>query len=141
MNPRWDLTVQMAPYLDTHLLLPLLEHLRESGIVDAKAITKEKIKIVSKTNMIDIIQEEYAKVSDEDDIKAIAKEKEAELEVRRNKVFDELDNEPEGVKEVSAFFADESKVASLKSAATLTAEFLANTFDLGSDKLISYYKY
>ena len=53
----WDLTSRMAPFLDVHLLMPLLDSMRESGLFDSNRITLEKIKLVDKTNMISFVME------------------------------------------------------------------------------------
>jgi len=40
----YDLIPVMAPYVDVHMLINLLDHLRENNLYDEKVITKEKIK-------------------------------------------------------------------------------------------------
>ena len=130
----WDLTSRMAPFLDVHLLMPLLDSMRESGLFDSNRITLEKIKLVDKTNMISFVMEEYAK-SDDADLKSEFSAKKADLEKREEKVHEELDNEPESVKAVAAFFADSNKINELKSSAQLTLDNLANNHDISNDKL------
>ena len=105
-----DLTARMAPYLDSHLLLPLLDSLRDSGLQDAKLVTKEKIKILSKTNMVDVMCDEYDRPECDADMKAVLKAEEASIEKRRDEIFGVLDNEPDVVAEVSAFFQNKSLI-------------------------------
>ena len=135
----WDLTSRMAPFLDVHLLMPLLDSMRESGLFDSNRITLEKIKLVDKTNMISFVMEEYAKSGDAD-LKSEFSAKKADLEKREEKVHEELDNEPESVKAVAAFFADSNKINELKSSAQLTLDNLANNHDISNDKLLAYYQ-
>ena len=44
MSQKFDIIPAMAPFLDVHMVSPLLDFLRENEIYDPKAITKEKIK-------------------------------------------------------------------------------------------------
>ncbi len=135
-----DLTASMAPYLDIHLILPLLDALRESGLQDAKIITKEKIAILSKTNMVDVMCDEYDRSECDADIKSIFRLERENIDKRKDEIFAELDNEPEVVKEVSAFFANKELVSGLKSANGFNADNLASEYGITSDKLTAYYR-
>ena len=136
-----DLTASMAPYLDSHLILPLLDALRESGLQDAKTITKEKIAILGKTNMVDVMCDEYERPECDADIKTIFEQEKVNIDRRKDEIFAELDNEPEVVKEVTAFFANTELVTGLKSANGFNADNLASEYGITSDKLTAYYRY
>ena len=77
-----DLTSRMAPYFDSHLILPLLDSLRESGLQDAKTVTKEKIAILGKTNMVDVMCDEYERPECDAEVKAAFKAEKATIEKR-----------------------------------------------------------
>ena len=81
-----DLTASMAPYLDIHLILPLLDALRESGLQDAKIITKEKIAILSKTNMVDVMCDEYDRSECDADIKSIFRLERENIDKRKDEI-------------------------------------------------------
>jgi translation initiation factor 3 subunit E len=130
----------MAPYFDGHLLLPLLDSLRESGLQDAQTITKEKIAILGKTNMVDVMCDEYERPECSAEIKAVFKAEKAAIDKRKEDIFAVLDNEPEVVKEVGAFFANKELVFELKSSGGLNVEKLAADHGITNDKLTAYYK-
>lgn len=50
---KWDLTNVLAPYLDRHLVFPLLEFLSAREIYDRSDILKAKLEVINKTNMVD----------------------------------------------------------------------------------------
>jgi hypothetical protein len=63
------------------------------------------------------------------------------LEARKEQIFDLLDNEPESVKSVSAFFADTGLIAELKSNANLNIEYLSAHHNISLEDFESYYKF
>lgn len=135
-----DLTAHMAPYVDSHLILPLLDSLRDSGLQDAKLVTKEKIKILSKTNMVDVMCDEYERPECDAEMKAVLKAEEASLEKRREEIFGVLDNEPAVVAEVGAFFQNKELIFELKSSQMLNADGIASAHGITTDKVRAYYR-
>jgi len=138
---KWDLTASMAPYFDVHMIGPLLDFLREVELYDPKVITKEKIKLLSKTNMVDLLEDEYESHKEDPVFAAEYTTQKPLLEKRRNEVFDRIDNEPESVKLVSDFFRDETVVSELKASANLNCEYLASVHGITGDAIEAYYKF
>ena len=68
---KYDLTKKMAPFFDIHMLLNILNFLREQKLYDVKEITKEKINAIKSTNMLSLIEEEYEKFLGDTDIKHV----------------------------------------------------------------------
>lgn len=50
---QFDLTDRVAPFLDRHLVFPLLEFLQDKQIYSDDQILKAKIELLAKTNMVD----------------------------------------------------------------------------------------
>lgn len=50
---QYDLTAKVAPYLDRHLVFPLLEFLQDKQMYADDQILKAKIELLAKTNMVD----------------------------------------------------------------------------------------
>lgn len=140
-NRRWDLTSSMAPFMDVHMVGNLLDHLREVGLYDSEIITKEKIKLLSKTNMVDLVEDEYIRHKDDPRFAAEYEVQKPILEKKRNEVFDRIDNEPDAVKLVAEFFSDEEAVSELKGSAQLNFDYLAEKKGITADALESYYKF
>lgn len=49
----YDLTQKLIPFLDRHLVLPLLAHLSEAELFPAEQIARAQYELVKETNMLD----------------------------------------------------------------------------------------
>lgn len=49
----YDLTQKLIPFLDRHLVLPLLAHLAEGELFPAEQIARAQYELVKETNMLD----------------------------------------------------------------------------------------
>lgn len=80
---KYDLTSALAPYLDRHLVFPLLEFLSAKKIFNENEILQTKLDILNKTNMVDYLVEirQQLKLND--------KESEA-LQAKRQQVLNQL---------------------------------------------------
>lgn len=135
-----DLTPVMAPYLDVHMMSPLLDFLREVNLYDTKDIAKEKIRIFVRTNMIDLVEEEMDSLQDDPITKTPELDK-ATLAARTDAIFDKIDHEPEAVVKCEEFFKNEELITSLKSGSNLTLEYVSANHDITVSTLEDYYKY
>jgi translation initiation factor 3 subunit E len=131
----------MAHYFDIHMIIPLLDFLNEVKLYDHKAITKEKIKSILSTNMIELVEDEYERLVGDIEMDAAFKSQKETLEKRKVEIFDLLDNEPENVKIIREFFSNESQISDLKNNANLSIDYLEKTFGITSEALENYYKY
>mmetsp|Transcript_16771 Transcript_16771/g.25199 ORF Transcript_16771/g.25199 Transcript_16771/m.25199 type:complete len:475 (+) Transcript_16771:67-1491(+) len=137
-----DLSFKMAPYLDAHMICPLLDFLREVELYDNKAIAKEKIRLIVKTNMLELVQDEINTVPEDDaSIHADPNLSKKHLEDRTNAIFDKMDNESDAVKLCSEFFNNEELVESLKSGDNLTIEYVSAHHGITVAVLEEYYKF
>ena len=109
---KYDLTKKMAPFFDIHMLLNILNFLREQKLYDVEEITKEKINAIKSTNMLSLIEEEYEKFLGDTDMKDMNEK--SQLEQRKTEIFQKLENEPEGVLKVKRLFEDEQLLKELK---------------------------
>jgi translation initiation factor 3 subunit E len=140
-SSQYDLTGRMAPFFDVHMISPLLDFLRESKMYDAKSISKEKIKCIINTNMIEAVEDEYELFADDADMQAEYAAIKPEFEARKEKAFHRIDNEPEDVKKVVALFSDTDVVSGLISSASLTIENLQSSMGITHEMLVQYYKF
>jgi translation initiation factor 3 subunit E len=139
----FDLTPVMAPYFDNHMIIPLLDFVREVGLYEPEIIARGKIKTLNSTNLIDVIEDEYVRYPENAELQAEFASQRQILDDRKNAVFDKLDNPPDIVVKVTEFFANSDLVEQLqqlKSSASNLIEFLAN-HGLTSDALEKYYKF
>ena len=98
---KYDLTRRMAPFLDIHMLLNILDFLKEQKLYDAKEITKEKINAIKSTNMLSLIEDEYEKFTGDAEMKSAFEAYKSQMEERKTEIFEQLDNEPESVGKVN----------------------------------------
>jgi hypothetical protein len=49
----WELTNKLAPFLDRHLVIPLMEFLTVKGIYDETDLLRCKLDLLANTNMVD----------------------------------------------------------------------------------------
>lgn len=141
MSQKFDIIPSMAPFLDVHMVSPLLDFLREMEVYEPKVITKEKIKSIERTNMTELVEDEYEKFPNDKELQAEYAARKSALEARKNQIFDLIDNEPANVKLVAAFFQDTSLVSELKANSNLTIEYLTANHKISSEILESYYKF
>jgi len=136
MSNDYDLTPSMAPYLDAHLMLSLLDSLRDLNIYDKSAITREKIKVLARTNMVELavdLMDEVAAIDGD-------KEQRALLEARATSIHKQLDEEPAAVVKVRAFFAETEKISEIKQGQNMTIEFLTNNHNINATDLNAFFQ-
>eukprot|EP01038_Epipyxis_sp_PR26KG_P006043 gene6043-8320_t len=138
---KYDITPLMAPFLDIHLVSPLLDFLREIEIYDPKLITKEKIRSVERTNMTELVEDEYERFPNDKEFQAEYAVRQPVLKKRRDEIFDIIDHEPEVVKKITEFFEDKATVSELKASTNLNVEYLSANHGITSEGLEAYYKF
>lgn len=72
---QFDLTNDLAKYLDRHLVFPLLEFLSHKQMYDENDIQKGKIDLLEKTNMVDFAMDIYKHLYNKEDVPQEMKER------------------------------------------------------------------
>jgi translation initiation factor 3 subunit E len=75
----WDLTPKIAPYLDRHLVFPLLEFLAVKGFYDETDLLRGKLEILSKTSMVDLAMEVHKSLYPDLEVPASLKERRVQI--------------------------------------------------------------
>eukprot|EP00275_Glaucocystis_incrassata_P002265 EC125120.1.p2 GENE.EC125120.1~~EC125120.1.p2 ORF type:complete len:128 (+),score=21.24 EC125120.1:48-431(+) len=78
-----DLTSRIGPYLDRHLVFPLLEFLQSKEIYPPDELLQAKLYLLSETNMVDFAMDIHKKLNDTEEVPNEFKE-------RREKVVAQL---------------------------------------------------
>jgi translation initiation factor 3 subunit E len=142
MSKNFDLTPFMAPFLDLHMIGPLLDFLNNDvHLYDAKVITKEKIKVIEKTNMLELLEEEYLKFPNDPDLKKEFETLQQTIEDRKNEIFDQLDHPPAAVANVMSILENEELISQLKASQSLNLEYLTANYGITSEHLDQFYQY
>lgn len=136
----WDLTTTLSPYLDLHMMFPLLEYV--DGLISQKLISytssevaTARLSLLHPTNMVDYAMDIYKELHDVDDPPA-------EMEEMKTKIFAELETLREGCKTLDGLCCDENGVRTkLKEAGQWNVEYLASSVEHNVDmKTIETYR-
>jgi len=106
----WELTSKLGPFLDRHLVIPLLEFLSVNGkdIYDENDLLKGKLDLLSGTNMIDFAMDVHKTLYPDQDVPQ-------ELVEKRPKVVEEFDRLQRQTKPLQDIFGDEEVSQQLQS--------------------------
>lgn len=63
-----DLTSTVSPFLDRHLVFPLLEFVQDRRIFPEEEILKAKIDLLAKTNMVDYAMDIHKSLYNTEDV-------------------------------------------------------------------------
>lgn len=75
----YDLTCRMSPYLDRHLVFPLLEFLSVKQIYDEREMLKGKLDLLSNTNMVDFVMDVHRTLYPDKEVPQSLKEKRVDV--------------------------------------------------------------
>lgn len=64
----YDLTRTIIPYLDRHLVFPLLTHLHESGLFSPEQVAGAQYELAKGTNMVDYIVSLYEQLNPDSEV-------------------------------------------------------------------------
>merc|ERR1712029_309822 len=98
---QWELTSKLGPFLDRHLVIPLLEFLSVNGkeIYDESDLLKGKLELLSGTNMIDFAMDVHKTLYPDQPVPK-------DLLEKRPKVVAEYSRLQEATKPLAETFAD-----------------------------------
>lgn len=68
MAAEYDLTRTIIPYLDRHLVFPLLTHLHESGHFSPEQVAAAQYELAKGTNMVDYIVSLYEQLNPDSEV-------------------------------------------------------------------------
>lgn len=129
-----DLTCKIAPYLDRHLVFPLLEFLQDKQLYSDDQILKAKIELLAKTNMVDYAMDIHKSLYHTEDVPQ-------EMVDRRVEVVGRLKILEESAAPLISFLQNPALVQELRSDKQHNLQMLSERFQIGANQIEALYQY
>ncbi|KAJ8747243.1 hypothetical protein K2173_024147 [Erythroxylum novogranatense] len=127
----YDMTPKIAPYLDRHLLFPLLEFVQERQLYPDEQILKSKIALLNKTNMVDYAMDIHKSLYHADDVPQDMVERRAEV-VSRLKALEEA---------AAAFLQNTNAAQELRADKQYNLQMFHDRYQIGAEQIEALYQY
>jgi len=70
----WELTSKLAPFLDRHLVIPLMEFLTVKGIYVETDLLRGKLDLLSNTNMVDYTMDVHSNLYPDQEVPEVTRQ-------------------------------------------------------------------
>jgi hypothetical protein len=114
---KYDLTQKLVPFLDRHLIFPLLEFLSQEDMYPAHDLMQAKFDLMKPTNMMDYTAGLWSEIHDSDDVPV-------EFTDKREQVLATLHKLEEKSQKVLSLLEDQEVIASLRQDKTQNLQYL-----------------
>eukprot|EP00250_Pteridium_aquilinum_P007896 c17518_g1_i1 orf=81-1400(+) len=131
---QYDLTAKIAPFLERHLVFPLLEFLQENDLYSDDQILKAKIELLAKTNMVDYAMDIHKSLYRTEDVPEEMVERRAEV-VGRMKMLEE------SAAPLISFLQNPSLVQELRSDKQSNLQMLSDRYQIGPNQIEALYQF
>eukprot|EP00850_Spirogloea_muscicola_P016421 SM000133S26787 [mRNA] locus=s133:94362:97145:+ [translate_table: standard] len=116
-----DLTARISPFLDRHLVFPLLEFLQDRGVYAENQVLRAKIELLAKTNMVDYAMDIHKMLHKTSDVPQ-------EMVARRGEVFGRLKDLEDRAAPVIGFLQNPALVQELRQDKAYNLAMLAEKY-------------
>lgn len=130
----WDLTQTISPYLDRHLVFPLLEFLDGKNIYSEADLLKAKLVLLDKTNMVDFAMDIYMKLHNVETAPP-------DMKAQRDAVVQRLKQLQSEAGPMLAVVENRELVQRLRQDKTFTLHHLQEAHEVTPESLDALYKY
>jgi translation initiation factor 3 subunit E len=131
---QYDFTAKVAPYLDRHLVFPLLEFLQDKQLYADDQILKAKIELLAKTNMVDYAMDIHKSLYHTEDVPQ-------EMVDRRVEVVGRLKLLEESAAPLISFLQNPALVQELRSDKQYNLQMLRDKYQIGTEQIEALYDY
>jgi hypothetical protein len=91
--------------------------------------------------MVEFVELEYEKFTDDAELQAEYKSKQASFAKRKEEIFHIIDHEPEIVIKLNNFFQNKELIEKLQSEGNYRLEYLTSSYQITSNAMEEYYKF
>lgn len=131
---KYDLTEKLMPFLDRHLMFPLIESLSSKELYDEKTVLELKYELLKDTNMTDYTSELWMQLHNGDKLPQ-------ELADRKNEVLSTLEKFEKSTATVLQVLENPEVVSSLKQDKNENLRLLESKYNVTVDMINDLYKY
>ena len=128
-DARYDLTNTLAPFMDLHMMFPLISHLEDNALYPEEDLLDVKVDLLKPTNMID-----YA-------IEISGQQDNEELLEARDQVMAELEDLEEASAPLKSVVDNEELYAQLDDEGNFNMQYLSENFGVTPEVLEAYYAF
>lgn len=128
----YDLTQKILPFLDRHLIYPLLQFLKGRGVYDDKELLQLEYDLLKETNMTDYLVVLSKELGGKDD---------KELQVKKENVVKTIAELEESTKPVFEVLENPEVVSELKENKTQNQQLLTSKYGLSVEQINLLYKF
>eukprot|EP01116_Phalansterium_solitarium_P003557 TRINITY_DN14378_c0_g1_i1.p1 TRINITY_DN14378_c0_g1~~TRINITY_DN14378_c0_g1_i1.p1 ORF type:complete len:479 (-),score=131.36 TRINITY_DN14378_c0_g1_i1:279-1634(-) len=134
VTPNYDLTQTISPYLDRHLVFPLLEFLDGKNTYSEVDLLKAKLDLLDKTNMVDFAMDIYNKLHNTDTPPA-------DMKAHRDVVVARLKQLQQEAGPMLRVIENRELLSRLRQDKTFNLQFLQENHEVTPESLEALYKY
>ncbi|CAO3628723.1 unnamed protein product [Cunninghamella blakesleeana] len=134
MSAQHDLTMRMIPFLDCHLIFPLIEFAEDHEVYDAEDLIKAKYNLFKDSNMVNFILEQYQKLNKTEDVPK-------EFTDKREKVLAKLEDMQAKVQKVMSVLGKPEVVAALRQDKAQNLEYLKDNYNITEEMINILYEF
>ncbi|ORX53681.1 eukaryotic translation initiation factor 3, subunit 6 [Hesseltinella vesiculosa] len=134
MSTQYDVTMRMIPFLDRHLIYPLLSFLELNEVYNVDDLLKAQYELVADTNMVDFIIESYKKINKTDQVPK-------ELNEKREKVLAQLEDMQVKAQKVMSVLEQPEVVAALRQDNGQNLEDLKKSYNITEEMIDVLYEF
>ncbi|KAL3684125.1 hypothetical protein R1sor_002147 [Riccia sorocarpa] len=131
---QYDLTAKVAPYLDRHLVFPLLEFLQAKQLYSEDQILKAKIELLAKTNMVDYMMDIHKLLYPTGEVPPAMMD-------RRVEVVGRLKSLEESAAPLISFLQNPQLVQELRSDKQYNLQMLQDRYKIGPEQIEALYQF
>ncbi|KAI8140871.1 eIF3 subunit 6 N terminal domain-containing protein [Fennellomyces sp. T-0311] len=134
MAAKHDLTMRMIPFLDRHLVFPLLEFLELKELYAADDLLKAKYELFRNSNMADFISDLYKKINKTD-------ETPKEIADKRQQVLAKMEQLQAEVQKVMQVLEKPEVISVLRQDKTQNLQFLKDNYNFTEETIDILYEF
>ncbi|KAG0270153.1 eukaryotic translation initiation factor 3 subunit E [Actinomortierella ambigua] len=131
---KYDLTSKMIPFLDRHLIFPLLEFLSMNELYSDESLLQAKYELLSKTNMVDFTGQLYQKLKNSAEVPE-------DMIQKREEVLKMLEDKQAEAQKVMDVIENPDVIAALRQDKFQNLQFLKENYGMTTEMITTLYQF